>query len=92
VPTVTLTGPANRTIYKVPATIVMTATAADSDGTIGRVDFFAGTVLVGTATASPYSVTWNNAPLGSYTLTARATDNEGASAVSGAVTIQIKKK
>jgi chitinase len=31
-----------------------------SSGTISKVEFFNGTSLLGTSTASPYSYTWNN--------------------------------
>ena len=54
-----------------PATITISATASDADG-ITRVDFFANDLQVGTATAPPYTVTWQ-APAGSYSLVALAT-------------------
>jgi hypothetical protein len=56
----------------------MTTTAADTDGTIAQVEFFHGTTLIGTGTAAPSRVLWNGVPAGSYSLTASATDNQGA--------------
>jgi hypothetical protein len=53
------------------------------------VDFFAGGTLLGTATASPYSVPWTNVPAGTYSLTAVATDNAGATTRSAAVTVTV---
>ncbi len=57
-----------------PATIALTADAADSDG-IARVEFYQGTTLLGTSTASPYGYTWSNVPAGNYVLTAKAYDD-----------------
>ena len=90
-PTVTLTAPANNATYTAPATISLTATASDTDGTITQVEFFQGTTLLATDTngADGYSYTWNNVPQGSYTLTAKATDNAGATTFSGSVSITV---
>ena len=46
--------------------------------------FFAGTTLIGTDTSSPYGVTWSNVAAGSYSLTAVAQDNAGATTTSAA--------
>src|SRR5205085_6539957 len=74
-PTVSLTAPANGANFIAPANITVSANASDSDGTISKVEFYAGTTLIGTATASPYQITWGSVATGSYTLTAIATDN-----------------
>ena len=55
---------------------------------MARVDFFAGTNLLGTAT-SGYLFVWINAPIGVHSLTARATDGAGAETTSSAVQITI---
>jgi regulation of enolase protein 1 (concanavalin A-like superfamily) len=81
-PLVSLTSPLTGTKFAAPATITISATASDPDGTIQRVDFYNGSVLLGTDTASPYSFTWLNVVAGSYSLTAVARDNLGASTVS----------
>jgi hypothetical protein len=65
------------------------ATAADSDGTVTKVDFFNGSTLVGTATSAPFSVTLTNLAAGSYSLTAKATDNGGATTTSAPVNITV---
>src|SRR5437762_1656470 len=41
------------------------------------------------ATAAPYQATWSSVAAGTYTLTARATDNSGAATTSAAVTITV---
>src|SRR5204862_484060 len=88
-PTVSLTAPANGATFTAPATITVSATAADADGTVAKVDFFAGTTLIGTDTSSPYSISWSNVAAGSYSLTAVATDNAGATTTSAARTITV---
>ncbi len=88
-PTVSLTSPANGAVFVAPASVNVTASAADSDGTVAKVEFYQGATLIGTATAAPYAITWQNAPAGSYTITAKATDNQGAITTSAAATITV---
>ena len=87
-PTVSLTSPAAGTSLAAPATITVSASAADPDGTISRVNFWAGGTLLGTDTTMPYTMTWSGVGPGSYTIKAEAFDNAGARAVaSSAVTV-----
>ena len=88
-PTVSITAPANGATFTAPANITISANATDADGTISRVDFYQGAMLIGKATASPFRMTWNNVAGGSYTLTAIAIDNAGSSKTSSAVTITV---
>ncbi|MFN6945706.1 MAG: glycosyl hydrolase family 8 [Cytophagaceae bacterium] len=88
-PTVSITSPSNNANFTAGANITITANAADSDGQVTRVEFFAGSTKVGERTTSPWSITWNNVAAGSYSLTARATDNAGASTTSSAVSITV---
>ncbi|HEX8529044.1 MAG TPA: Ig-like domain-containing protein, partial [Cytophagales bacterium] len=86
-PTVSLTAPAKDALITTPADITLTAQAADANGTVAKVAFYQGNTLLGEATASPYSFTWANVPEGVYTLTAKATDNEGAVTASAPVMV-----
>jgi len=52
-PTVSLTTPAANDTFYAPATITLTATASDSDGSVGSVAFYAGSTLVATDTSAP---------------------------------------
>jgi uncharacterized repeat protein (TIGR01451 family) len=89
-PTVNITSPENNATFVAGADIVLTADAADTNGTISQVAFYAGTLLLGTATQPPYAVTWTNVTtVGDYSLTARAIDNQGATAVSAPVVIHL---
>ncbi len=88
-PAITLTSPAKNATFTAPGTIALTANATDSDGTVARVDFYSGSTLIGTSLSAPYTVTWNNVPAGSYSLTAVATDNLFASSSSSAVAVTV---
>ena len=86
-PIVSLSAPA--ATFTAPANITLTASATDSDGTISKVEFYQGTTLLGTVTASPYSFNWNNVGAGNYALTAKAVDNSGAVTTSSVVTLTV---
>lgn len=86
-PTVIITSPKNDQTFYWPANVTITADAIDSDGSIVKVDFYSGTTLIGTVTKSPYSINWNNVPIGSYNIIAKATDNNGD--VGSAIPIKI---
>ena len=70
-PSVTLTSPASGAAFTAPGTVSLTASASDSDGTIAKVDFYAGSTLIGTDTTAPYGITWSNVATGSYALDRR---------------------
>jgi hypothetical protein len=88
-PAVALTQPASGATFTAPATVALAATASDSDGTVAKVEFFNGTAKLGEDTTAPYSFSWSGVPAGSYSLTARATDNLGARTTSAATTITV---
>ncbi len=88
-PTVAITSPTNGAAFATPATITINATATDADGTIASVSFYNGTTLLGTSTVAPYSFTWSGVTVGSYSITARATDNAGAITTSAPVAITV---
>ena len=89
-PTIALTGPAANANFIAPATIFISANAADADGTIAKVEFFNGSVKLGEDLSSPYSFSWNNVAAGNYILTAKATDNTGLVTTSAPVSISVK--
>jgi RHS repeat-associated protein len=88
-PTVTLTSPSNGATFAAPATVTLSANATDSDGTISKVEFFRGTTLIAAVTVAPYQYSWTSVAAGSYSITARATDNGGATATSAAASITV---
>jgi len=88
-PTVVIANPTNNAAFTAPANMTITADASDSDGSISRVEFFDAADKLGETTNSPYSLAWSNVAAGTYTLTAKATDNLGATATSAPVTVSI---
>ncbi|MEO7192521.1 MAG: S8 family serine peptidase [Vicinamibacterales bacterium] len=87
-PAVSVTGPAAGTAFTAPATIALSATATDADG-IAQVTFYANGTPLGTDTSSPYSFTWSNVGVGTYAITASATDTTGATGTSQPVSIVV---
>ena len=88
-PSVALTAPTSGAVYTNPATISLSATASDPDGTISKVEFYNGTTLLGSATTVPYAYTWTPVPGGSYSITARAYDNLGLSSATTATNVAV---
>lgn len=86
-PEVEITSPASGSIFQAGASVTATAAASDADGTIARVEFYAGETLVGADDTAPYSLTAENVPAGTYVVRARAIDNLGAATISAPVTI-----
>lgn len=76
-PTIQITSPSQDTNALAPATLHIVADAKDTDGTVTKVDFFNGSTLLQSKTATPYTYDWANIPTGVYTLRAVATDNDG---------------
>ena len=88
-PTVAITSPAAGASFIAPANVTINASASDTDGTVTRVDFYQGSTLIGSDTTSPYSAVWTGAAAGSYSLTAIAVDDDGATRTSTAVAITV---
>ena len=88
-PTVSLTSPASGATFTAPASVGISASAADSDGTVARVDFYQGSTLLNSDTTSPYGYTWTNVAAGSYSVTAVARDDDGATTTSTAMPVTV---
>ena len=84
-PTVALTWPATSQTFATGTKITLSATASDADGRVVKVEFLNGTNLLGTVLAAPYLLDWTPQP-GPYSLTARATDDQGKQTTSAAAT------
>ncbi|RED95968.1 Ig-like domain-containing protein [Marinoscillum furvescens] len=88
-PVVSITSPSAGDSFVISEAITIEAEATDSDGTIELVAFFSDDVKIGEATSAPYSITWSDAEIGEYSLTAVATDNIGSKVTSEAVYISV---
>jgi hypothetical protein len=76
--------------------LFMLANAIDQDGRVETVEFFANDRSLGIAKwfatlnpIGPFFLTWHDAPAGEFALTARATDDQGATTISAAVKITV---
>jgi uncharacterized protein (DUF1800 family) len=70
-------------------TSMLTATAADTDGTIAKVEFYNGTTLLATVTSAPFTYTFTSTVTGNHTLRATAYDDKGASTNSNNVVVAV---
>ena len=66
--------------------------AADADGSVANLQFYADGTLLGQDTTSPYSFLWASPPEGVYLLTAVATDNRGMATKSEPVHIKVAEQ
>ncbi len=74
-PTVSLAAVCSANPCNAPATVTLTATPADADGTISKVEFYRGATLLSTRTAAPWTYSDVALAAGSYSYTAKAFDN-----------------
>lgn len=90
-PTIALTAPAaGATVSGTAVMLTATASASTANGlTVRRVDFMIDGTIVGTATTSPYTVSWNSTTVikGSHSLTAKVTDSVNGTATTPAIMI-----
>ncbi|HXJ74826.1 MAG TPA: Ig-like domain-containing protein, partial [Candidatus Dormibacteraeota bacterium] len=90
-PAVSISSPVNNASLPGSGDITITATASDTDGIVLNVEFFANGNKLGEATGNPFNFLWNNVAAGRYLLTARATDNQGATSTSNPVEIFVNE-
>ena len=88
-PIITIASPSNNASFQQPAAISISANAFDAEGPVTNVEFFVGAVSLGADAAPPFSVIWSNGAVGSYSLTAVATDRDGLTATSSVVNVTI---
>jgi hypothetical protein len=96
-PTVNLTSPLNNTgrnedYYTDSTKITLTATAADADGSVSKVQFYNGTTLLGEDNSAPYELVVKDLlpSVNDYIFTAKAIDNRGNTTTSAAANYSIK--
>jgi predicted double-glycine peptidase len=90
-PTVALTSPSDGATYKAPATISIAADVASNGHTISKIQFYNGSSLLAEDTIGPYTFTWSNVGVGSYTLTARVVYDSGSTLDSSPVTVAVRR-
>lgn len=87
-PTITLTSPNGSERLTAGDSLLITANAADSDGSINQVEFYVDNTLVATDTAEPFQHVWT-AESGAHSFKAKATDNDDQSTVSQEVGLTV---
>ena len=88
-PTIVLTTPAVGFTVAGPASVTLEATAADLDGQVVKVAFYDGSVLLGTLSQTPYTLTVPRLAVGSHFLSAVATDDRGGTKGATVVPISV---
>ena len=86
-PTVSMNAPTGPFVE--PASVGLSANASDSDGTIANVEFYSNGSLIGSDASAPYQFNWGNVATGSYSVTAKATDNNGIATTSAPVNVTV---
>ncbi|MFZ4768116.1 MAG: Ig-like domain-containing protein, partial [Roseimicrobium sp.] len=89
-PTVALDSPTTGATFSSPANISFTATAADSDGTVARVEFYNAGTKIGEDDTAPYEFTWEAVAAGSYAVNAVAVDDTGLVTLSNVASITVE--
>lgn len=82
--------PANGATYKAGAAKFNLQSDATDDVAVVKVEYFQGATSLGVSTVAPFYL-WQNLAPGTYTFTAKATDNQGATATSVPVTVTVTK-
>ena len=99
-PTVRITAPGNGAEFREGSDILIEATTVDPDGYAPMIEFYANGRKIGeqviyfiqppeNGTPIHFSLVWSNVTAGAYALTARATDDDGASRFSEPVFIRV---
>jgi hypothetical protein len=84
-PHVTITSPTDTSYFRSNTDITITVNSTDGDGNVIGIDFYEGNNLLFADNQFPWNFTWENVPVGSYVLTAVATDNGNATSTSSPV-------
>ena len=89
-PQVDITNPANGALVNLGTPITFSAAATDLDGTINRVEYYRGNLLIGSSSiGSTFNYTWSNPLPGDHVITARAFDNLGIADTSAPITLSV---
>jgi hypothetical protein len=88
-PEVNIVAPSAGTVLENGSDIFIDAYAVDYDGSIKKVEFYAGEDKIGEDSIAPYRIIWYDVPDANYNLSAVATDNEGLTGKSADINITV---
>jgi hypothetical protein len=89
-PSISITSPASDATIPAGEAVDITTSSFDGDGFVARVEFFNGSTKIGESLGQPFSFQWLNPPPGRAVLSALATDDAGAQALSSGIPITIQ--
>ncbi|KXF83071.1 Ig-like domain-containing protein [Enterovibrio coralii] len=85
----TLTSPTTGTSVGLGKAVQLEAEASSFAGVITKVEFAVDGVVVATDTSAPYSASWTPGAIGSYVVSAVATDDSGLTATTDGATVKV---
>jgi len=91
-PQIFLQSPMEYYNYSMFDTIVFSAAAQSFSGIIKKIEFFSNNILIGESTSSPIRLQWEGPNAGQYIIYAKVTDNDGNTAVTPSITINVSDK
>ncbi|SIT74776.1 Por secretion system C-terminal sorting domain-containing protein [Pontibacter indicus] len=86
---VAISSPANNSSFAAGSNVELKVTFTDLARTWTKVEYLAGTTVIGSSTTQPFNFTWRPTTAGSYSITARATDSGGHTSTSNPITVNI---
>lgn len=90
-PSIAITSPNDGASFKEGDDITITTIANDLDGNIEKVEFYDNATKIGEVISAPFNFVWSGVPIGSYQITAVATDNKTAKTTSEEITISVSE-
>jgi len=88
-PSVSMSSPADGSVFTAPATITLEAMVSDPELPIQSVSFYVDDTFIGRVTSSPYTLTVKERRPGTYAFFSRAVDQFGKSGVSAPVPVTV---
>ncbi len=89
-PVVTISSPTQNEIFSIEDQINVNVSAEDNDGSIENVELYLNGEKIDEDDSKPYEFSISDLSVGNYTITVKATDNEGASS-EDKVSIEVKE-
>ncbi|HWV99269.1 MAG TPA: Ig-like domain-containing protein [Candidatus Acidoferrum sp.] len=87
---VAVTSPAAGATVHPGQNVRLTASVTPGRASVSKVEYYCNGKAIGVSSASPYTVVWSNAPAGTYSITAVATDTDNFSGLSAALPISVR--
>jgi hypothetical protein len=88
-PMVAITNPPSGSTFTAPANVPVAIDAQDPDGAIAKVELYSGITKIADLANAPYDYLLTNLAVGSYTISARAFDNDGDQVQSAPVSFSV---